>query len=78
MASASPVMHQSGHGAPGGLFVHRKFIVGSTPSNPINLKEGVKAGLRYSRKRCLKTDGKRFPTHLYKRGFKGFTYFPFE
>ena len=26
-----------------GLFVHRKFIVGSTPSNPINLKEGVKA-----------------------------------
>jgi len=25
-----------------GLFVHRKFIVGSTPSNPINLKEGVK------------------------------------
>lgn len=28
-----------------GLFVHRKFIVGSTPSNPINLKEGVKAQL---------------------------------
>ena len=30
-----------------GLFVHRKFIVGSTPTNPINLKEGVKAPLGY-------------------------------
>ncbi|CAE7333518.1 unnamed protein product, partial [Symbiodinium necroappetens] len=29
-----------------GLFVHRKFIVGSTPTNPINLKEGVKVSFK--------------------------------
>jgi hypothetical protein len=37
-----PQKWEGGYG-PAGLFVHRKFIVGSTPSNPINLKEGVKA-----------------------------------
>lgn len=55
-----------------GLFVHRKFIVGSTPSNPINLKEGVK--VRYKQgtqdsKPCalevlmLGADGKPLPIH---------------
>lgn len=29
-----------------GLFVHRKFIVGSTPTNPINLKEGARVSFK--------------------------------
>lgn len=55
-----------------GLFVHRKFIVGSTPSNPINLKEGVKVsykqGTQYSKPCALEVlmlgaDGKPLPIH---------------
>lgn len=55
-----------------GLFVHRKFIVGSTPSNPINLKEGVKVSYKQGTqdsKPCalevlmLGADGKPLPIH---------------
>ncbi|CAK9075927.1 Probable protein phosphatase 2C 14 (AtPP2C14) (Protein phosphatase AP2C4) [Durusdinium trenchii] len=55
-----------------GLFVHRKFIVGSTPSNPINLKEGVKVSFKQGTqdsKPCalevlmLGADGKPLPIH---------------
>ncbi|OLP83670.1 putative protein phosphatase 2C 10 [Symbiodinium microadriaticum] len=55
-----------------GLFVHRKFIVGSTPTNPINLKEGVKVSFKQGTqdgKPCalevlmLGADGKPLPIH---------------
>ncbi|CAJ1425124.1 unnamed protein product, partial [Effrenium voratum] len=55
-----------------GLFVHRKFIVGSTPTNPINLKEGVKVSFKQGMqdsKPCalevlmLGADGKPLPIH---------------
>jgi len=55
-----------------GLFVHRKFIVGSTPTNPINLKEGAKVTFKpgeQDNRPCalevimLGADGKPLPIH---------------
>eukprot|EP00931_Biecheleriopsis_adriatica_P065733 TRINITY_DN40212_c0_g1_i1.p1 TRINITY_DN40212_c0_g1~~TRINITY_DN40212_c0_g1_i1.p1 ORF type:complete len:660 (+),score=152.86 TRINITY_DN40212_c0_g1_i1:91-2070(+) len=55
-----------------GLFVHRKFIVGSTPNNPINLKEGAKVTYKpgnQDNRPCalevlmLGADGKPLPIH---------------
>mmetsp|Transcript_59293 Transcript_59293/g.105406 ORF Transcript_59293/g.105406 Transcript_59293/m.105406 type:complete len:658 (-) Transcript_59293:58-2031(-) len=55
-----------------GLFVHRKFIVGSTPTNPINLKEGAKVTYKpgdQDNRPCalevlmLGADGKPLPIH---------------
>merc|ERR1719240_2038559 len=56
-----------------GIFVHRKNVVGSTPTNPINLKEGGKVQYKPGEqdgKKCalevvmLGTDGKPLPIHL--------------
>lgn len=55
-----------------GLFVHRKFVVGSTPTNPINLREGGKVSFKVGEqdgKACalevlmLGADGKPLPIH---------------
>lgn len=57
---------------PVGLFVHRKNIAGSTPTNPINLKEGGKVEYRSvvqegrpcaSEVKMLGADGKPLPIH---------------
>merc|ERR1719240_976569 len=56
-----------------GIFVHRKNVVGSTPTNPINLKEGGKVQYKPGEqdgKACalevvmLGADGKPLPIHL--------------
>ncbi|CAE6911824.1 unnamed protein product [Symbiodinium natans] len=63
---------EGGEVGKGCLFVHRKFIVGSTPTNPINLKEGVKVSFKQGTqdsKPCalevlmLGADGKPLPIH---------------
>jgi len=55
-----------------GRFVHRKHVVGSTPNNPINLKEGGKVSYRVGEQdgkvcalevRMMGADGKPLPIH---------------